>query len=77
MKVKQTLLDVNKYIERLEQKKKLHDMSAKVAIDIQCLEDQQNDIQSCVATNEKLFDYIRGGMNENLSMIKKNLEYLK
>jgi len=34
MKVKHTLLEVHKYIERLEQKKKLHDMSAKVAIDI-------------------------------------------
>jgi len=40
MKVKHTLLEVHKYIERLEQKKKLHDMSAKVAIDIQCLEEQ-------------------------------------
>lgn len=75
--MKQTLIDVNRYIERLEQKKKLHDMSAKVALEIQSLEEQQNDIQSCVGNNEKLFDFIKGGMQENMKLIKRNLEYLK
>eukprot|EP00347_Sterkiella_histriomuscorum_P022022 403331958 len=77
IKVKHTMHDINKYIERLEQKRKLHDMSAKVAIDIQCLEEHQNDIQNCVSNNEKLFDYIKGGMSQNMETIKKNLEFLK
>lgn len=39
VKVKQTMLDIHKYIERLEQKQKIHDMSAKVVIDISNLEE--------------------------------------
>ncbi|CDW72269.1 UNKNOWN [Stylonychia lemnae] len=77
IKVKTTMYEIHKYIERLEQKKKLHDMSAKVAIDIQCLEEQQNDIEACIGNNEKLFDYIKGGMQQNFELIKKNIDFLK
>lgn len=40
VKVKPTVNEVNRIIERLEAKKKLHDMSAKVVIDISNLEEQ-------------------------------------
>jgi hypothetical protein len=44
VKVKTTMNELPRMVDRLEAKKKLHDMSAKVVIDIQSLEEQQNDI---------------------------------
>ena len=41
VKVKQTMNNIHKFVERLEQKKKIHDLSAKVLVDIESLEDQQ------------------------------------
>lgn len=69
--------EIYKYIERLEQKRKIHDMSAKVVLEIQSLEDQQEDIIKCTKNNQKLFEFLQGGMKDNIQTIKKNLEYLK
>lgn len=39
VKVKQTMTDLNKFVERLEQKRKMHDLSAKILLDVSSLEE--------------------------------------
>lgn len=59
IKVKPTLGELQKLIERLEQKRRVHDLSARVVLDLQSLEDQQADIEKCAKNNARLFEYLR------------------
>lgn len=77
IKVRPSMLELDRMVDRLEQKRKLHDVSAKVVLDIQNLEEQQNDILACAETNKKLLEYLRQGMTANVETIRKNIEYLK
>lgn len=77
MKVKPTMNNIQNLVERLEQKKKLHDISAKVVVDIEKLEQQQDDIMDSVKENSQLLKYLKESMAGNLQTIKKNIEYLK
>lgn len=69
--------NIQNLVERLEQKKKLHDISAKVVVDIEKLEQQQDDIMDSVKENSQLLKYLKESMAGNLQTIKKNIEYLK
>lgn len=66
-----------KFVERLEQKKRIHDMSAQVLVDVEALENQQVQVVGCCKDNKQLLGYIREGMKNNLEIIKKNIAYLK
>lgn len=57
---------INKFVQRLEQKKKIHDMSAKVLIDIESLEEQQTLIVRSTKENKQLLEFIKDGMKENI-----------
>ena len=64
-------------MDRLEQKRRIHDLSAKIAIDVDTLELQQHQIVGCTKENKELLEYIKDGIEENMATIKKNIEFLK
>jgi hypothetical protein len=77
IKVKPTLASLEKVVERLEQKRRVHDLSAKVLLDIENMETQQMHMIGCTKENKELLYQIRDGIEENVATIKKNVEYLK
>ena len=69
--------NIPKFVERLEQKRKIHDLSAKVLIDIDNIEEQQNHIIRATKENKQLLEYMKEGMKDNVETIRKNIEFLK
>jgi RNase adaptor protein for sRNA GlmZ degradation len=68
---------LEKLVERIEQKRRVHDMSAKVAVEIEQLETQQLQMIGSMKENKELLDYIKEGLAANMETIKKNIEHLK
>ena len=68
---------IEKLVERLEQKRRVHDMSAKVVVEIEQLEIQQRQIIGSMKENKELLDYIKDGITANTEVIKRNIEFLK
>ena len=67
---------IEKLVERLEQKRRVHDMSARVVVEIERLEIQQRQIMASVQENKELLSHLREGLQANTDAIKRNLEYL-
>jgi hypothetical protein len=65
-----------KYIERMEQKKKLHNLSARVVEDIKTLEDQQTTILKHSEENTEVLEMIKQGIEENEKIIRSNAQKL-
>ena len=61
----------------MEQKRRVHDLSAKVIMDVENIEVQQMHMIGCTKENKELILQIRDGIEENIATIKKNVEYLK
>ena len=66
-----------KLVERMEQKRKLHEMCAQVILDTTQLESQQELLMARFAENKELLDEVREGMADNLRLAKENIAYLK
>lgn len=69
--------NIPKIVEKLEQKKKIHNMCAQVLVDIETLENQQTHILSSCKENHQLLEYVKKGIDANVDIIKSNTEYLK
>lgn len=61
----------------MEQKKRLHDMSARVVMDIEQMEMQQMQIIGSMRENKEVIDMVKNGMKENVETIRRNIAYLK
>jgi len=55
----------------------MHDLSAKVVLDVDKLETQQAQIIGCTVENKELMEYIQSGIRDNVLIIKNNIEFLK
>ena len=77
LSVKLTLETVPKIVERIEQKKKLHEMCAQVVLDVNNLQTQQALLINRFRENKELLTEVEAGMKENLEIAKKNIEILK
>ena len=77
LSVKLTLEGIPKLVERMEQKRKLHEMCAQVMLDVKSLETQQRLVLDRFRENKELLDEVEGGMEENLKLAKQNIELLK
>ena len=64
--MKLTLENLPKLVERMEQKRKLHEMCAQVVLDTTQLEAQQDLLISRFRENKELLAEVREGMTENL-----------
>lgn len=71
------MANIEKIVDRLESKRRVHDMCAKVVMDIEAMEMQQMQIIGSMKENKELLDYIKGGIKENVATIKKNIEFLR
>ena len=57
-------------IDRLDQKKKIHDMAAKILINIEKLEEQQKDIlNSAARENKDVLSALQKGIQDNSEII--------
>ena len=65
-----------KLVERMEQKKQVHEMYARVHLDVKELELKQKLIMDKFVENKELLDEVSSGMAENLKTAKENLELL-
>ena len=70
-------MDIEAIVKRMEQKRRVHEMSAKVVVEIERMEEQQRQIIGSTRENAELVEYVRKGILENVETIKKNIEYLK
>jgi len=70
-------VDIEGIVKRMEQKRRVHEMSAKVVVEIERMEEQQRQIIGSTRENAELVEYVRKGIVENVETIKKNIEYLK
>ena len=77
LSVKLTLENMPKLVERMEQKRKLHEMCAQVMLDTTQLVAQQDHILARFRENKELLDEVSGGMADNLRLAKLNIEHLK
>ena len=68
---------LERLVERLEQKRRVHDMSAKVVVDLERLQTQQRQIAGSVKEGSELLGMIREGLAANAEAIKRNLEHLR
>jgi hypothetical protein len=71
------MASLDNLVERMEQKRRVHDLSAKVIMDVENIEVQQMHMIGCTKENKELILQIRDGIEENIATIKKNVEYLK
>lgn len=71
--VKLTLENLPKTVERLEQKRKLHESCAQVMLEVKMLEKQQQLILERFKDNGELVEEVRQGMEHNLAVAKKNI----
>ena len=77
LSVKLTIENMPKLVERMEQKRKLHEMCAQVILDTTQLESQQELLLARFTENKELLDEVREGMADNLRLAKENITYLK
>ena len=70
LSVKLTLENVPKIVERIEQKKKLHEMCAQVVLDVNNLQTQQALLINRFRENKELLAEVEAGMSENLQIAK-------
>lgn len=77
LSVKFTLENIPKLVERLEQKRKLHEMCAQVMLDVKSLEKQQNLILARCKDNAEVLGDVQEGMAENLKRTQANIALLK
>lgn len=75
--VKQTYEDLPKLVERMEHRKKVHEVCANVMLGIAELESQQRLIIDRFGENAELLKDVREGMAENLEICKQNAKLLK
>ena len=75
--VKMTLENIPKLVERMEQRRKMHEMCSQVILDTTQLEQQQELLLSRFRENKELLDEVSSGMSDNLRLAKQNIEYLK
>ena len=71
------MLGIERFVDRIDQKRRMHDLSAKVVLDVDRLETQQAQIIGCTVENKELMDYIQSGIRDNVLIIKNNIEFLK
>ena len=65
-------------VERLEQKRKIHDMSAQILNTIEKLEaQQQNILNSAAKENKQVLEALQKGMKDNSDTIQSNIAHLK
>ena len=70
IKVKPVISALEKTVENLEQKKRMHDMSAKIVLDLEAMETQQRQIVGSMKENKELIEYVKRGMQENVETIR-------
>lgn len=76
--VKGVVEQIPSIVERLEQKRKIHDMSAQILNTIEKLEaQQQNILNSAAKENKQVLEALQKGMKDNSETIKSNIEHLK
>jgi K+/H+ antiporter YhaU regulatory subunit KhtT len=75
--VKDILSSLPRFVERLEQKRKMHEGCAQVVTTIEELETQQKLILGRCTENSSLMEEMKQNMDENLEVSKANLELLK
>jgi hypothetical protein len=75
--VKTTYESLPKLVERMEQRKKMHEVCAKVMLGISELETQQKLIIERFGENEELLKDVKEGMAENLEICKNNAKLIK
>ena len=75
--VKATMANMEKIVDRLESKRRVHDMCARVVLDVEALEAQQMQVLGSVAENRQLLEAVRAGISENVAALKRNVEFLK
>ena len=73
LSVKLTLENVPKIVERMEQKRKLHESCAQVMLDVKLLEKQQQLMLERFKDNSALLEEVKQGMAENLKVAKANI----
>lgn len=76
--VKLTSEQLPQFVDRLEQKKKVHDMAGHILLTIEKLEQQQQNILNCATKeNKEVVQALQNGMKENQETIKNNIAMLK
>ena len=75
--VKTTFEELPKLVERMEQRRKLHEVCAKIVLDATELEVQQRLVIDRFGENSELLKEVREGMEENLKICRSNLELVK
>jgi len=68
---------LERLVERLEQKRRLHDMSAKVVVDLETLQTQQRQIAGSVKEDSELLGMIQEGLAANAEAAKRNIAQIQ
>lgn len=76
LSVQMTLENIPSIVERMEQKRKIHDMFAQVILDTRQLEMQQQLILDRFKQNRELLGEVSQGMDSNLAIAKQNIDLL-
>ena len=76
LSVQMTLENIPSIVERMEQKRKIHDMFAQVILDTRQLEMQQQLILDRFKQNKELLGEVSEGMDSNLAIAKQNIDLL-
>ena len=76
LSVKTTFEELPKIVERMEQRKKLHEVCAKIVLDATELEVQQRLVIDRFGENSELMKEVKQGMEQNLLICKSNLDYV-
>ena len=75
--VKQTYEELPKIVERMDQRRKTHEVCAQVMLGICEMESQQKAMIERFGENSSLMKQVREGMAENVEICKRNIEALK
>jgi tRNA A-37 threonylcarbamoyl transferase component Bud32 len=65
------------YVERLESLSTVHDKNAEVTLKVKDLQVMQDKILTSFSTNHSLLNSIKEGFEENMTIIKGNLEQIE
>ena len=63
------MASLDNLVERMEQKRRVHDLSAKVIMDVENIEVQQMHMIGCTKENKELILQIRDGIEEIIASI--------
>lgn len=72
-----TFDNIPKVLERMEQRKKVHESCAQIVLDVARLENQQKLILERIAENSELLKEVKEGMEENTKICAKNMQDIK